>query len=560
MNAAIYARKSTPEEDKQPNGTVVHRHEHEKSVTRQKEEARAYAERKGWTVADAHVYEDDALSGKYGPDHRPGLMALLAAAETAPRPFDVVVMAKDDRLMRDQWKVAVVLSRLHEAGAKLYYYQEDRAVNLDDATGRFMEQVRGYASEAYRESVTAHMVDALKRKAKSGYVHGGAVFGYTNVRVNGHVEYAMHPEQAAVIRRIFTEYAAGKGLRGIAKVLNAEHLPCPRPRTSGGPAGWSSITIRDIIKRERYRGVVVSRWGDEEIRVERPELRIISDELWQAVQHRRQQAAQIYLRGTKGMLWGKPASSIESRYLLTGMGLCPCGSGLTVRSRSRSRARTFYYVCRAAIEKGTVCTNRMHLPVPLADAAVTNYLEGVLLHPDVVAEAVRRVMQPDPNAEPVEQQRGRLQRDLDQVHRELSNLSSAIAAGGGQVETLVKEIKTRERRRTELQATLTALDRASVEPAPDPAQLRQRIDVVLTDWRGMAAKHVQATRQLLRKLLLGRLVFTPDPAGHVVRFTGRGTLAPLVGRLQLQGVQTLVTPAGFEPAVSTLKGSRPGPG
>jgi hypothetical protein len=80
------------------------------------------------------------------------------------------------------------------------------------------------------------------------------------------------------------------------------------------------------------------------------------------------------------------------------------------------------------------------------------------------------------------------------------------------------------------------------------------------DWRGLAARHVQATRQLLRKLLVGRLTFTPDPAGQVVRFTGLGTLAPLVGRLQLQGVQGVVTPAGFEPAVSTLKGSRPGPG
>jgi hypothetical protein len=68
---------------------------------------------------------------------------------------------------------------------------------------------------------------------------------------------------------------------------------------------------------------------------------------------------------------------------------------------------------------------------------------------------------------------------------------------------------------------------------------------VLTDWRGLAAKHAQATRQLLRKLLVGRLVFTPDAAGQVVRFTGRGTQAPLVGRLQLRGVQTLVTPAGF---------------
>src|SRR5262249_8002411 len=145
MRAAIYARKSTPEEDK---------HEEAKSVTRQKADARAYAERKGWTVAEEAVYADDAISGKYGEEQRPGLKALLAAAEQTPRPFDVVIMAKDDRLARDLLQAAVILSRLHEADVRLYYYQEDREVSLKDATGKFMEAVRGYASEAYRESVT----------------------------------------------------------------------------------------------------------------------------------------------------------------------------------------------------------------------------------------------------------------------------------------------------------------------------------------------------------------------------------------------------------------------
>jgi len=538
IRASIYCRKSTDDD----------KHAEAKSVTRQREEGLRYAEAQGWVVDDAHIFTDDGISGAYGEDRRPGLKALLAAAEQTPHLFKGVIMAADDRLMREQWKAAMVLSRLHEAGLRLHYYQERRQVDLSSSVGKFMEGMRGFASEFYREAVTRHMVDSLKRKAHAGHVHGGKVFGYTNLRVAGHAEYRIHPEQAPVVRRIFTEYAAGKGLREIAKLLNAEHLPCPRP-SKGGPAGWSYITIRDIVKRELYIGQVVSRWQDGEIRVERPEVRIITDPLWHAVQQRRQQVAAIHRRGTKGTLGGKPASSIESKYLLTGMGLCPCGSGLTVRSRSHGRKRAYFYTCRAALDKGTVCENRMHLPLQLADAAVTTYLEGVLLHPDVVAEAVCRVLQPDPEAEPVEQQRGRLQRELDQVQRELSNLASAVAAGGGQLETVLTEIKTRERRRGDVQAALTALDRATAEPLPDPAQLRQRIDEALKDWRGLAAKHVQTTRHLLRKLLVGRLTFTPQPehGPGVIRFTGEGTLAPLAGMLQIPGVQGLVAPTGFEP-------------
>ena len=52
MIAAIYARKSTEQ-----TGVA----DEQKSVTRQVDHARRYAARKGWIVADAHVYVDDGI-------------------------------------------------------------------------------------------------------------------------------------------------------------------------------------------------------------------------------------------------------------------------------------------------------------------------------------------------------------------------------------------------------------------------------------------------------------------------------------------------------------------
>ncbi len=52
MKAAIYARKSTDDSD---------RNEENKSVTRQVERARAYSEAKGWTIASEHIFVDDGI-------------------------------------------------------------------------------------------------------------------------------------------------------------------------------------------------------------------------------------------------------------------------------------------------------------------------------------------------------------------------------------------------------------------------------------------------------------------------------------------------------------------
>jgi DNA invertase Pin-like site-specific DNA recombinase len=54
MLAAIYARKSTEQ-------TGVS--DEARSVARQIDLAKAYAARKGWIVADDHVYVDDGISG-----------------------------------------------------------------------------------------------------------------------------------------------------------------------------------------------------------------------------------------------------------------------------------------------------------------------------------------------------------------------------------------------------------------------------------------------------------------------------------------------------------------
>ena len=80
ITAAIYSRKSTEQD-------VT---EEAKSVTRQIEHARAYATRKGWTVADEHIYVDDGISGAEFKK-RPGLLRLLNAFDPTP-PFQVLIM------------------------------------------------------------------------------------------------------------------------------------------------------------------------------------------------------------------------------------------------------------------------------------------------------------------------------------------------------------------------------------------------------------------------------------------------------------------------------------
>src|SRR5262249_43779325 len=300
MIAAIYARKSTDQ-------NVA---DEEKSVTRQVERARAYAERQGWTVAEEHVDTDNGISGAEFLK-RPGFLRLMNALK--PRaPFQALIMSEESRLGREQIETAYALKQLVTAGVRVFFYLEDRERTLDSPTDKVMLSLTAFADALEREKARQRTADAMLRKAHAGHVTGGRVFGYDNVDVVGpdgkrqHVVRRINEPQAAVVRRIFALCAEGQGITRIAKALNEDEVAPPRRAH-----GWAPTAVRAIPGRPLCRGMVVwnrkqkrDRWGvkryldrPEEQWIERdaPELRIVPEALWQAAHRRLERARDLYI-------------------------------------------------------------------------------------------------------------------------------------------------------------------------------------------------------------------------------------------------------------------------
>ncbi|HJZ60386.1 MAG TPA: recombinase family protein, partial [Gemmataceae bacterium] len=226
MIAAIYARKSTEQ-----NGVG----DEDKSVTRQIEHAKAYAVKRGWLVADEHIYVDDGISGAEFVK-RPGFLRLMNALKPKP-PFKVLVMSEESRLGREQIETAYALKQIMDAGVRVFFYLENRERTLDSAMDKVMLSLTTFAAELEREKGSQRTYDAMAKKAKALQVTGGRVYGYDNIEVLSpgvqpdspptrlHVLRQINENQAAIVRRIFEMYASGMGITRIAKALNAEHVP-----------------------------------------------------------------------------------------------------------------------------------------------------------------------------------------------------------------------------------------------------------------------------------------------------------------------------------------------
>ena len=285
MIAAIYARKSTEQHGGDADA---------KSVANQIANARAFAQAKGWTVAEPHVYCDDAVSGAEIRKlvNRQRLLDVLA---DPGRGFDVLIMRDASRFSRrDGDEAFSELKAIAKTGVAVWFYQDAAPFQYGDFASNITGIVRAEFNAEYRRQISRWTREAMVRKCTAGYVTGGRVFGYDNVRVNGHVERRINESQAAVVSRMFDLSASGMGYSRIARLLNDEHALAPRPQRSR-PAGWSPSSVYEVLHRPLYRGEVVwnktkkrdaggktapaARPESEWLRLDRPDLRIVSDDV-----------------------------------------------------------------------------------------------------------------------------------------------------------------------------------------------------------------------------------------------------------------------------------------
>ena len=535
MIAAIYARKSTEQ-----NGVA----EDAKSVTRQIEHARVLATTNGWTINEDCVFVDDGISGaKFGSD-RPGLARLLNSLK--PRQFDVLIVSEVSRVGREMGQTAAVFSELVRAGVRVFSYLDGREILLESALDKMMLSLTSFAAELEREKARQRTRDTMLRKAKAGHVTGGRVFGYDNVRVEGHVERRINDAEAAVVRRIFELAALGQGLRAIAHSLNADGHASPRPQR-GRPAGWAPSSVREVLGRPLYRGVIEwdkarrnsqgkqvhSRHNLETVRVEAPHLRIVPEALATAVDVQRADKRERYPRVGDGRLHGKPAPRAV-KYVLSGLLRCGCGASYEALKGGRKGGRDggVYYTCSAARRKGpSVCPSTVRLPAALVEDSVFREVEGKLLAADVVAPALTLAFARLAAHAPA---RGSLESERTKLTRELGNLAAAVAAGAD-VQTLIAEMKKREARKAEIERELA-------RPSVDRDEIRRALDAQMAQWKTLLRGRPTHGRTVLGRLTGGEIRVYSDEKG--VWWGADGRPEEL-----LTGLYTcLASPAGFEPA------------
>jgi site-specific DNA recombinase len=508
MRAVIYARYSSD-------------NQRDASIEDQIRLCRKRIEDEVWTYL--HAYTDHAMSG--ASRLRPGYQKLLEDARADQ--FDIVIAEALDRLSRDQEDVAALFKQLSFCNVRLVTMAEGEISELHVG-------LKGTMNALFLKDLAQKTKRGMEGRVRQGRMAGGIAYGYKVVReldadgepVRG--KRAIDEAEAAVIRRIFEAFAAGRSPRAIARDLNQAGIPGP------GGRSWADTTIRGyqarrsgILYNETYIGRLIwnkqshvkdpatgkrvprlnpeSAWIVEEV----PHLRIVDQDLWDRVQARCQS-----IKASAGVTKGKARKfwlNRRPRHLLSGLVRCgECGAKYAAVGRD-------YLACGAARSKG-ICTNRRSIRRHSLETLILDGLKDRLMQPELVkafiaefhAEINRQRDQQD-------QDRALKQRELAQVTGKHDGLIDAIA-DGLRTTGLKAKLEALEEQKARIEATLSATPPPAPRLHPNLAEIYRR---KVADLHGALADpqtHDEAL-DILRSLI-DKVVMRPREDGFEVELVG----------------------------------------
>ncbi|MCX2697428.1 recombinase family protein [Ochrobactrum chromiisoli] len=477
----------------------------------------------GWQIVNQ--YQDAASSGSTFIS-RPGIRQLMADAERGK--FDIIIAESLDRFTRDQADAAILYKKMRFFGIQIITVSEGEITELHIG-------LKGTMNALYLKDLSEKTKRGLRGRIEAGLSAGGCGYGYRVLKklnpdgtpMRG--QRKINEVEAVVIRRIFTEFAAGRSPRAIARDLNATKIKGPNGKK------WNDTTIRGhhkrgtgIINNELYIGRLiwnrlryqkdletgrrVSRLNPpEELVINNlPKLRIVDDALWEAVRKRQKiisemsanMTASIQSYHSNNRLSGmrRPVS------LLSGKVFCAeCGGHYSLRGAKR-------FVCSNHIGQGTCANGRTILRVTLENMAVSGW-KRLLAKAELISVAQRTFA--------VESRRlqgdaligtAHIKSQLAQTDKEIAALVNAIKAGMFH-ESMKAELDRLERLKLELREQVNACN----DIKPVPAELEQLFKGKLSELTQCLnqREHIHVAGDIIRSLI-DKIVIQPQPLrGHM---------------------------------------------
>ena len=434
---------------------------------------------------------------------------------------------RPDRLARKFAYQALLIEEFTRAGTRVEFVKGPRGDSPED---QLLVQFQGMFAEYEKAQIMERYRRGKAHRAKIGSINvlGGAPFGYRYIRKTEAVgaAYQIVEHEAALVAELFRRYADdGASIAELTRWLTDQQVP-----TRTGKHRWDRSVVWGMLRNPAYAGRAV--FGKTMVVHESPALNRIArlqgrsiPRAHKTVDRPRQEWTEIpvpaivdedtFDRVAQRLVDNKRFASRNTKVpsLLQGLAACAsCGYGYYRTSTRTTNKKIYYYRCLGSDdyrhEGGRVCANK---PVRAdhLDTVVWDHLTGLLADPQLIRTEIDRRLDSARTANPVTQQRKRLDTALAKTSNAIAGM---IEAFGEQLIT-IDELRARmpdlRAQETNLRNQIEALDN---QLADREAYLKLASDLegFLTQLHGKVKVSTVDERQRVLRLLVKDVLVGPD--------------------------------------------------
>ncbi len=299
----------------------------------------------------AGIYADEGITGtntKNRTDFNRMIDDCLAGR------IDLIITKSISRFARNTLDCLRYVRMLKEKGVAVFFEKEN--IDTMDSKGEVLLTILSSLAQDESRSISENSRWGIVRRFQQGKVRVNhkKFIGFDKDE-NG--ELIINEKEAAIVRRIFAEYLAGKGCKAIAKGLERDGI-----LTATGKKVWHESVIKKMLQNEKYAGDallqktitvdflthkrVKNKGHVQQFYVENSHPAIISKETFQAVQVEMERRSEL-------MGGDKTRSRYTSKYPFSGKIFCSeCGAAFRRKSWGVGKYKKYVWICRTRDEQG----------------------------------------------------------------------------------------------------------------------------------------------------------------------------------------------------------------
>ena len=332
------------------------------------------------------IYSDNAISGT--KEDRPEFQRMLTDCRAGK--VDLVVTKSITRFARNTVVLLETIRELKKLEIDVYFEKEN--MHSISSEGELLLTLLALYAEEEARSASENQRWRIRKKFEQGQTTLGKMYGYR--LKDGKL--TIIPEEAEVVRQIFTDYLSGKSIYAITKWLNTSKIPAVYSKA------WNSSSVVTILKNEKYTGnMILQKTYCPDFRIKKQVVNngqvpkyavahsheaIITEEDFAKVQQ--------ILEDNRA----HPLILPKDSHLFTGLIKCGvCGGAYVHRSRGKGQYKRPVWICHRYSELGKGVCQSQAIREDILIEKTREVLGTAELTREILTEQIIKIEVPEPN-------------------------------------------------------------------------------------------------------------------------------------------------------------------